>query len=84
MPCKGICLRHRALKPKVAEGGRYLTGQKRCQVCSIFMRWPGLFCPCCGYRLRTRPRNYKFKSRLRDAKKQREQKPLTVQKSQIR
>jgi hypothetical protein len=25
----------------------------------------GLWCPCCGYRLRTRPRNSKFKAELR-------------------
>jgi hypothetical protein len=45
--------------------GRYSTGQKRCQVCEIFLKWDGLWCPCCGYRLRTRPRNSKFKAELR-------------------
>ena len=44
--------------------GRYSTGQKRCQVCEIFVKWDGLFCPCCGYRLRTRPRNLKYKAKL--------------------
>jgi hypothetical protein len=28
-----------------------------------------LWCPCCGYRLRTRPRNLKFKAKLRARKK---------------
>jgi tRNA(Ile2) C34 agmatinyltransferase TiaS len=23
------------------------------------LKWDGLWCPCCGYRLRTRPRNSK-------------------------
>lgn len=45
--------------------GRYLGGQKRCQICEIFLGWDGLWCPCCGYRLRTRPRNSKFKAELR-------------------
>ena len=62
MVCKGICQRHKALKPN--RGGRYIVGQKRCQVCQIYINWNGLFCPCCGYRLRTKPRNRKFKLTL--------------------
>ncbi|PWU80605.1 MAG: hypothetical protein DLM72_11330 [Candidatus Nitrosopolaris wilkensis] len=62
MVCKGICVRHKALKP--VGIGRYSTGQKRCQICEIFLKWDGLWCPCCGYKLRTRPRNLKFKNRL--------------------
>ncbi|MRN41691.1 MAG: hypothetical protein FIO02_11715 [Nitrosopumilales archaeon] len=67
MTCKGICIRHKAHKPVGA--GRYSTGQKRCQICEIFLKWDGLWCPCCGYRLRTKPRNLKYKSKLRAIKK---------------
>ncbi len=63
MVCKGICVRHKAMKP--VGVGRYCSGQKRCQICEIFLEWDGLWCPCCGYRLRTRPRNSKFKAELR-------------------
>ncbi|NAL76926.1 hypothetical protein DYY65_01525 [Nitrososphaera sp. AFS] len=63
MTCKGICIRHKASKP--VGSGRYSTGQKRCQVCEIFLKWDGLWCPCCGYRLRTKPRNLKYKAKLR-------------------
>jgi len=49
MTCKGICIRHKAQKP--VGTGRYSTGQKRCQICELFLRWDGLWCPCCGYRL---------------------------------
>jgi hypothetical protein len=66
MVCKGICVRHKAVKPVAT--GRYSTGQKRCQVCEIFLKWDGLWCPCCGYRLRTRPRNLMFKAELRARK----------------
>ena len=62
MVCKGICSRHQAIRP--STGMRYLIGQKRCQVCQIFIYWQGFFCPCCGYRLRTRPRNRKYKITL--------------------
>jgi hypothetical protein len=56
-------MRHKAIKPTGI--GRYSSGQKRCQICEIFLNWSGLWCPCCGYRLRTRPRNVKFKAELR-------------------
>jgi hypothetical protein len=64
MTCKGICIRHKAQKP--VGSGRYASGQKRCQICEIFIKWDGLWCPCCGYRLRTKPRNLKYKAKLRE------------------
>lgn len=67
MTCKGICLRHRAQKP--VGSGRYACGQKRCQGCEIFIKWDMIWCPCCGYRLRTRPRNSIFKKRFAALKK---------------
>jgi hypothetical protein len=63
MTCKGICIRHKA--QKLVGTGRYAAGQKRCQVCELFIKWDGLWCPCCSYRLRTRPRNIKYKAKLR-------------------
>jgi hypothetical protein len=66
MVCKGICVRHKALKP--IGIGRYSTGQKRCQMCETFLKWDGLTCPCCGYKLRTGPRNLKLKTELRTRK----------------
>src|SRR5688500_3494659 len=63
MTCKGICGRHKAQKP--VGSGRYASGQRRCQICEIFIKWDGLWCPCCGYRLRTKPRNLKYKAKLR-------------------
>jgi hypothetical protein len=58
MTCKGICIRYKA-------SGRYATGRKRCQQCDLFIEWDGLRCPCCGYKLRTRPRNFS-KTKLRE------------------
>ena len=63
MTCKGICVRYKAQKP--VGTGRYASGQRRCQICEIFIKWEGLWCPCCGYRLRTKPRNLKYKAKLR-------------------
>ena len=63
MTCKGICVRYKAQKP--VGTGRYASGQRRCQICEIFIKWEGLWCPCCGYILRTKPRNLKYKAKLR-------------------
>jgi hypothetical protein len=71
MTCKGICLRHRA--PKPIQSGRYASGQKRCQGCEIFIEWDCLWCPCCGFRLRTRPRNSAYKERFAIRTRQQQQ-----------
>ena len=59
MSCKGICIRHRATK--LSNKMRYANGQKRCQMCDIFIKWDGIWCPCCGYRLRTKSRSGRLK-----------------------
>jgi predicted amidophosphoribosyltransferase len=46
MTCKGISIRHKAAL------NQYTNGQKCCQVCALFINLDGVFCPCCGYRLR--------------------------------
>ena len=62
MGCKGICKRYKAQKP--VGSGRYANGQKRCQICELFIIWDRPWCPCCGYKLRTRPRNLRLNSSL--------------------
>ena len=83
MSCKGICTRHKAQRPS-GSFGRYATGQKRCQICAIFMKWDGLWCPCCGCRVRTKPRNSKFKQKLKTIRKKhnknKEKQPLLIYK----
>ena len=55
MVCKKICTQFSATK--TISVSRYTAGQKRCQICEIFIEWEGTWCPCCGYMLRTHPRN---------------------------
>ena len=62
MPCVGICVRYKA-------SGRYDLGHKRCKRCDLFIKWDGLRCPCCRYKLRTKRRNFKFKAELREQQK---------------
>lgn len=65
---KGICERGKAVKP--ADGGsrgggsRYSAGQKRCAMCELFIKWDGLWCPYCGGKLRTKPRNTADRKRV--------------------
>lgn len=66
MVCKNICIEYKAKKPK--NSLRYLSGQKRCFVCDIFMKWEGIRCPCCGHRLRVKPRTTKYREQYRIAK----------------
>jgi hypothetical protein len=62
MPCNGLCIRDKASRG-------YANGHKRCNHCDLFVKWEGLWCPCCGYRLRTKPRHSKFKTKLREQKR---------------
>lgn len=55
MSCKEIHKRCKA--KKLFNPSWHGPGQGRCQVCEIFIKYDGLFCPCCGNRLRTRPHN---------------------------
>jgi hypothetical protein len=43
---------------------RYSIGQKRCQICELFIEFDGVLCPCYNSKLRTRPRGYCFSARL--------------------
>lgn len=66
MPCKGICTKYKAVGR--SSDGRYKKGQKRCQVCALFIMCVGLFCPCCGNMLRNKPRSRKLKEKLINSK----------------
>jgi len=50
---------------KLPQGkSRYAKGQKRCNSCDVYIEWDGLFCPCCGSRLRVAPRHRKWKQKV--------------------
>ena len=61
--CDQTCLKYKA----TFDGkNRYAQGQKRCMICALFIWWDGLWCPCCGYRLRTKPRGSAWKAKYHD------------------
>lgn len=60
-PCQGVCRRRRyRSRPaggSLGSGGSpYGRGYKRCMSCYKYIRYDGIFCPCCHMRLRGRPR----------------------------
>ena len=61
MSCNGVCQRYKAKKPKGIS--RYESGQKRCNICGVFMKWEGLYCPCCNMRIRVSSRYSKLKEK---------------------
>ncbi len=67
MPCNDICQKYRFVR----DGHKkiYTSGAKRCNGrCQIFISFDGIFCPCCGVKLRQSPRN-KHYIRLNDDKR---------------
>lgn len=64
--CRLICKEYKAIKSH--SGSRYEEGQKRCQLCVLFLKWEGNWCPCCGYRLRNKPRAGQYKEKLQKLK----------------
>jgi hypothetical protein len=62
MSCKGICINYKATKPQ--DSRRYVWGQKRCQICSMWMKWEGVFCPCCHNKLRIKPKKMQNKETI--------------------
>lgn len=48
MTCMGACTRYKT-------AGKFATGAKCCQVCSIFIRSDSRLCPCCNYPMGTGP-----------------------------
>lgn len=64
MVCRGFCLTNQ-FETKAKRG--YQEGFKFCKQCGppaqdgIYIKWDGVFCPCCGQNLRVRPANRKYR-----------------------
>lgn len=66
MGCKGKCDHHkfRMLHKIKGLGGAtnsYKNGWKKCTECGISVFTEGLYCPCCNFKLRARPRSGRTK-----------------------
>ena len=61
--CNGVCYKYEVMRTPI---GHYAAGHKRCIPCGIWLIWEGMFCPCCGIHLRTKPRNSGFKKKFEE------------------
>lgn len=68
--CRKICLKYLAKKERADISYYELEGIKYCQHCRTFMIWTkNYFCPCCGRRVRSRPRTTEAIDKYRLVKK---------------
>ncbi|HSA76898.1 MAG TPA: hypothetical protein VLE02_05085 [Nitrosarchaeum sp.] len=58
-----IC-KHDCSPVKKPEGGYYQNGFKFCKVCDVFTKYLGIWCICCGNRLRSGPKDTKTRKKI--------------------
>jgi predicted amidophosphoribosyltransferase len=57
--CKGKCCKGYEL-PRIGHQGRFhQDGHVLCRTCSRFMKYDGIFCPCCANRVSRKSKTYK-------------------------
>ena len=54
--CKGVCT-NSEYETKKTVRGKLREEYRRCSVCCVFLKYQGIYCPCCGVRLKVSPRN---------------------------
>lgn len=54
--CKGVCTNSQYETKKTVRG-KLREDYRRCSICCVFLKYEGIFCPCCGVRLKVSPRN---------------------------
>ena len=52
MVCKDQCKNYDTCKKS-----SYSLGFKHCTTCEVYIKWEGIRCPCCCFKLRTKSRN---------------------------
>ena len=63
LTCKGSCKIQHEVK-NVVRGEK--NGFKRCTICSLYIKWEGVYCPCCGVKLKMSPTNNKARKAYRE------------------
>lgn len=54
--CKGVCTNFEYETKKTVRG-KLREDYRRCSICCVFLKYEGIYCPCCGVRLKHSPRN---------------------------
>lgn len=66
MVCKGICEKYKIPKPPANNNGSYEMGNRRCTTCELYIKWDGIYCPCCKAQLRNKPHNSRSRKKLQE------------------
>ena len=73
MACRRECQKYISINSDSTHT-RYAIGQKRCGTCELFLTWDlDNYCPCCGHRLRLKPKNARLKRQFNNILKQKVQ-----------
>ncbi len=67
--CRKTCLQYKVRKTKLGQSFYAIQDTKYCSRCGEFIKWQGYHCPCCGGRLRSRPRANLGMDKYRQRKK---------------
>ena len=62
MTCDEICKRYKAIRG--TRDSHYELGYKYCEGCEILIEWDGLWCPCCGFRIRSKRKTSKNRVKM--------------------
>ena len=62
--CKGICHRGYEIGGIGYQGRFHQDGHVLCRTCSRFMKYDGIFCPCCANRVSRKSKCYKRVSKI--------------------
>lgn len=66
MVCRGICS---SMETKGINGHLFYMlieqGFRVCRGCDCMIKFPGIYCPCCGLRTTIIPRRSKYKMKMR-------------------
>jgi|LWDU01.1.fsa_nt_gi rRNA maturation endonuclease Nob1 len=65
LTCKGVCFNPEYAYKKTIRNITK-TPYKKCSKCCLFIKYEGVFCPCCGVKLSNRAANNKSRKKRVD------------------
>ena len=66
MICRNIICNLEEYKPKKTVRGAAEKGYRRCSNCEVFLKYQGVYCPCCSNRMKVTPNNNKARQKVRE------------------
>jgi len=66
--CKNIICKSDEYSPLKYVRNAAQKGYRRCSKCCVYLKYQGIFCPCCGNRMKVSPHNHLARQRYREEK----------------